>query len=221
MKRTSVGILSGLGRASALRLAMAVALAAAPGSSGVGVTYAQTESVPGLLNFQGRLTNSLDNPLSGGHDFAFAIYPAASGGSPLWSETQSAVPVYNGVLAVRLGAATPIPASAFANPDAYLEIAVDGVTLSPRERLVTAPYAFNARLLQGREAAGFVSTDTAQAIGGAKAFEGQVTLSGSTLTVTGQDAAGYSLALSSGLSAPAGTVSAARFSGDGSALTGV
>ncbi|MBI4423414.1 MAG: hypothetical protein HY554_06795, partial [Elusimicrobia bacterium] len=52
-------------------------------------------------------------------------------------------------------------------------------------------------------------------------MSGPLTLSGSTLTVAGQDAAGYSLALSSGLSAPAGTVSAARFSGDGSALTGV
>ena len=48
---------------------------------------------------------------------------------------------------------------------------------------------------------------------------GQLTLSGSTLTVAGKDANGYSLSLSSGISMPAGTVTAGLFNGNGALLT--
>lgn len=48
---------------------------------------------------------------------------------------------------------------------------------------------------------------------------GQLTLSGSTLTVAGKDASGYSLSLSSGINLPAGTVTAGLFNGSGALLT--
>ncbi len=48
---------------------------------------------------------------------------------------------------------------------------------------------------------------------------GQLTIAGSTLTVTGKDANGYSLSLSSGINMPAGTVTAGLFNGSGASLT--
>ncbi|MFH1619460.1 MAG: hypothetical protein ABIG11_06095 [bacterium] len=53
-----------------------------------------------------------------------------------------------------------------------------------------------------------------QAITGAKTFA-------SSATITGQDGSGYSLGLSSGIYAPAGTIVANLFVGDGSGLSGI
>ncbi|MBI4347064.1 MAG: tail fiber domain-containing protein [Elusimicrobia bacterium] len=194
MKRTNaVGMLRSLRRAAALRLALAAVLALMPGAPGVGVISVQAQTAPSLVNFQGRLTDALDNPITGTRDFRFELWPTATGGTtPLWSEDQAGVAVINGVLAVRLGSTTPIPAAAFAGGDAYLQIIVGGTPLTPRERLVSAPYALNAQLLQGREPGRFVSTDTAaQSIAGAKVFTGQLTVPAPTLFAgAGGDPAG-------------------------------
>lgn len=59
-----------------------------------------------------------------------------------------------------------------------------------------------------------------QYVNGALGTTGSIT-SGSTITATGQDAAGYSLKLSSGINMPAGTVNAGLFVGSGVGLTGL
>ena len=52
--------------------------------------------VPPQINFQGRLTDSSGNPLTGSNfDIKFLIYAAASGGTALWSETQTGISVSN------------------------------------------------------------------------------------------------------------------------------
>ncbi|MBI4347901.1 MAG: hypothetical protein HY553_13675, partial [Elusimicrobia bacterium] len=122
----------------------------------VGVGYAQT--APGLVGFQGRLTDASNNPMNGNQDLTFRIFDAAGGGNLLWSETQFGVPVANGVLAVQLGAAVPISSNVFQGAAAYLEVQVGATVLAPRERLVSVPYAINSRMLEGREFAAFVST---------------------------------------------------------------
>jgi hypothetical protein len=115
------------------------------------LTGASAQSVPTAINFQGRLTDAVNNPLTGSHSFVFEIYSALTGGTQLWTETQGAVTVTNGVLSAQLGSSTPLSAAVFANSAAYLQITVDGVTLSPRQRLITTPFAFNAQSLQGRD----------------------------------------------------------------------
>ena len=130
------------------------------------------------INFQGRLTDSANNPRTGTFTFKFRIYDAPTGGNPLWptSATEDqAITVTNGVFSVQLGAVTPIPVSLFGNPDVYLEVQVfDGSTtetLSPRQKLVSAPYAFNAEMLSGRTTDYFVSTGpVSQTIAGTKTF---------------------------------------------------
>lgn len=140
---------------------------------------AYSQTVPAMISFQGRLTDTLNNPLEGNHNLVFAVYNVPAGGTPLWTETQSPVPAVNGMLTAQLGGVTPIPPEVFSGADAYLEITVDGTVLSPREHLITVPYAFNARLLDGNGAAAFVSTaNVNQIIGGVKTFTGSIDMNG-------------------------------------------
>ncbi|PIU17828.1 MAG: hypothetical protein COT18_11955, partial [Elusimicrobia bacterium CG08_land_8_20_14_0_20_59_10] len=195
---------------------------------------ASAQTPPGLMNFQGRLTDSSNNPLGGPHDFIFAIYDSLAGGFQLWTETQNGVTVVNGVLAAQLGASNALTPSVFSTSDAYLQITVDGVTLSPRQRLITTPYAFSAYSLSGREYTAFVSTDaSAQSIAGEKTFTG-------SLIVTGNGLSAPQLRLTAGVlvsseAAPSlgagvrvstniyivGFSSAAKYYGDGGALSNI
>ena len=145
------------------------------------------QTVPSMISFQGRLTDTLNNPLEGSHDLVFKIYSAAAGGSPLWSETQNGIQASNGTFAAQVGGVTPIPAAVFGGAAAYLEITVDGTTLSPREQLITVPYAFNSQLLEGKDFTAFVSTYTSQTIQGTKTFSGPLNINSSAgLATTNQ-----------------------------------
>jgi trimeric autotransporter adhesin len=157
----------------ASRILLASAFALASWTLGVGVTSAQT-SVPSLLAFQGRLTDASNNPLSGSHSFVFEIYSAGAGGVQLWTETQGAVTVVNGVFSVQLGASTPLSASVFSGGAAYLQITADGVLLTPRERLVTTPYSYMAESLGGLGYAAVMTTGTVQVVTGTKTFTGAI-----------------------------------------------
>lgn len=139
---------------------------------------AAAQTAPSLISFQGRLTDSLNNPLAGSYNFAFAIYAAQTGGSPLWSESQNGITVANGVLMAELGSGTPIQDSVFSAAQRYLEITVNGTTLAPRQRLLSVPYAMNAQALGGRGLSALVSIDTAQIISGAKTFTADISMSG-------------------------------------------
>ncbi|MBI5244804.1 MAG: hypothetical protein HY922_14135, partial [Elusimicrobia bacterium] len=139
------------------------------------------QGAPGLINFQGRLTDSSNNPKTGAHEFAFQLWTASPDGDLLWYETQPNVPVANGIFSVQLGAVTPLPPGLFAGTTLYLQVTADGVVLSPRERLVSSPYAFGAELLHGHSADYFLSTaSVAQQIAGAKTFTGALTIPGPT-----------------------------------------
>ncbi|MCX5785343.1 MAG: fibrinogen-like YCDxxxxGGGW domain-containing protein [Elusimicrobia bacterium] len=191
------------------------------------IPQASAQTPPGLMNFQGRLTDSGNNPLSGPHDFTFGVYDALSGGTQLWTESQTGITVANGVLAVQLGAVAAIPPSVFKNTDAWLQITVDGTALSPRQRLITAPYAFNAYSLSGRAYDAFVSTDaSAQTIAGDKTFTGALTmaqlrLSGNVIVSSETlPALGAGVRISTNVYI-VGFSSAAKYYGDGGGLYNV
>jgi hypothetical protein len=98
-------------------------------------------AVPGTISFQGLLTDSASQPISGLHDLQFSIYDQDTGGTALWTETQS-VSVTAGHFSVELGSAIPIPDSALAGDEAWLEIMVDTDSpITPRTRLTAVPYA--------------------------------------------------------------------------------
>lgn len=105
------------------------------------------QDAPRLLNYQGRLTDTAGLPRNGTFAMGFRIVDA--GGAPLgWAEAQPGVVVNNGFFSVLLGRFTPLTAAVFQGPpaDAYgpvrfLEVTVDGETLAPNIRIVSAAWA--------------------------------------------------------------------------------
>ena len=88
---------------------------------------------PLKINFQGRLEES-GKPAEGAKNFIFGIYGAPAGGSAEWTSQA------NGVFSVVLETGTPANLSTATFSGArYVEITVDGVPLSPRQEMVSAP----------------------------------------------------------------------------------
>jgi hypothetical protein len=110
------------------------------------ITVPAWTEVPEVINYQGKLTDSGGNPLDGTYSMTFYLYDAETGGSDLWHETQS-VDVVAGIYNVKLGAITPLDVSLFTNEhiySLYLEVMVEGETLSPRQRLTSTAFAMKA-----------------------------------------------------------------------------
>jgi len=109
--------------------------------------------VPERINFQGKLLDTSGNPKNGPFSMTFRICDSSGGdcsGAPgrIWTEDQS-VSVSNGVFSVQLGSVTVLTPGVFSSDVRYVEIIVEGQTLSPRERLVASPYAFWASTAAG------------------------------------------------------------------------
>lgn len=102
---------------------------------------------PGVISYQGQLSDANDQPITGHVGMTFRLFDAPSGGTYLWQEryvTDNEVPVNNGLFNVLLGSINPIPASVWNEPALYLEIRVGGETLAPREPVGVVPYALFA-----------------------------------------------------------------------------
>lgn len=114
----------------------------------VGATSAEA-GVPHLLTEEGALFDSNNNPVNGPTRFVFSLYDQPAGGVPLWTETQT-LAVESGIFSARLGASTPLSPATFAGGAEgigrlYLGIRVnDDAELSPRQAVLSAPYALVA-----------------------------------------------------------------------------
>jgi hypothetical protein len=163
---------------------------------------AASAGAPGLLTYQGRLKES-GLPVTAARNVSINICDSLVGGictaSP--SGLQS-VSVVNGLFRTTF----TIPSTISLETGAwYLEVSVNGSAFSPREMLSSNPYAIyasSASTLLANPGASYVSIST-------------------PANFTAQDAAGYSLVLSSGINATAGVFRAKAFFGDGSGLTGL
>lgn len=115
------------------------------------------QTVPGLINYQGRVTDLSGAPLSGSTvSMRFELYDGDTGGaSLLWGETQKDVSHNNGIYSVILGSVKPIPSSVLSGGTVYLEVKARGETLSPRQRLTSTPYAANSDMLDGMDSTDF------------------------------------------------------------------
>lgn len=101
--------------------------------------------VPATIAFQGYLTDGGGAPLVGTVNLDLALYDAASGGTVLWSETQTSIGVSGGVFSIALGGVTPLPTALFDGTSLFLGIRVDGsAELAPRTELRTSPFAFRS-----------------------------------------------------------------------------
>ncbi|MBI3098845.1 MAG: hypothetical protein HYY93_11485 [Planctomycetes bacterium] len=107
------------------------------------------------LNIQGRLTDNAGACQTGGFTFVLRLCNAPAGGV-LFSETQ-AVTVADGIYNIEFGGATGggIPVANFNTTDLYIEIEVNTEVLTPRTKLTSVAFAYNADTLDGQDSAAF------------------------------------------------------------------
>jgi len=98
-------------------------------------------NVPNLIDYQGRLTDASENPLDGSYSIVFSIYDVDTGGTALWSETQT-IDVNEGLFQVILGSNTSLSEDLFDGSELWIGINVesDG-EMSPRTKIVSVPYS--------------------------------------------------------------------------------
>ena len=103
-------------------------------------------SVPSMMNYQGVLSDpTTGDPVpDGDYEIRFALYDVASGGTALWTETQT-VPVENGLFSVLLGSVNPLSPGDFTGAT-YLGVKVGAdAEMTPRLQIVSVPYAIHAQ----------------------------------------------------------------------------
>ncbi|MFH2203875.1 MAG: hypothetical protein ABIJ96_12210 [Elusimicrobiota bacterium] len=108
------------------------------------MTY-DTGTVPGGINFQGRLAND-GTAVTGQRNLVFRLYDAAEGGTLLWQSLLLSTQFEEGIFGVTLD----IPTDALMGAGMkYLEFEVNNIILLPREPLRPVPYARIAEVVEG------------------------------------------------------------------------
>jgi len=115
--------------------------------------FAFPAGVPQMINYQGRLTDQLGNPLDGNYDLTFRLFDAATSGNIKWQETHGSVPVSEGIFSLMLGSLNPIDSLSFEG-EYWLEIVVNGETLSNRHKIASVGYAYHALVSDSAKVAG-------------------------------------------------------------------
>ena len=95
-------------------------------------------NVPKHLSYQGLLTKANGKGVQdGAYQIIFRLYPVIDSDTPFWEEAQD-VDIYDGIISVTLGKTVSIDAIP---SEAYLEIEIEGTTLSPRQEMTSVFYA--------------------------------------------------------------------------------
>jgi hypothetical protein len=123
----------------------------------LGQSSARAEA-PARFNFTGTLDDADGNPAEGSFDVTFRIAGAATGGSVLWSETQT-IDAAGGVFTAELGGQTALDENVFRSQSSlWLELEVDGDVLAPRLAIDSVPWALYANRAAGLECTGCVGS---------------------------------------------------------------
>ena len=95
-------------------------------------------SIPKTLSYQGLLTKENGSPVvDGAYTITFRFYTALTGGDMIWEEIQE-ININDGIIGATLGLTNPVD---FTSDEAYLEIVVGDVPLTPRQGLTSVLYA--------------------------------------------------------------------------------
>ena len=105
------------------------------------------------FSYQGRLLDDSGEPVADGdYEMTISIYQVATGGTEVFSQTQT-IPVENGLFTTAVGPAEDMDPEIFSQPT-WMEVAVEGEVLAPRQRLQGSPFAFSlasGAVVQGQE----------------------------------------------------------------------
>lgn len=106
-------------------------------------------AAPGVINYQGRLTDAGGNPIITSVNVTFTFWNAESGGSQLgggFSDTDSVTPDEDGLYATLIGDAPGnlVTDSIFSGDSVWLNVNVGGEDLIPRLRMTSVGYAVKA-----------------------------------------------------------------------------
>ncbi|MCD4737668.1 MAG: hypothetical protein K8R89_00195 [Anaerolineae bacterium] len=114
------------------------------------------------FTYQGRLTDENGTPLNGDYSFTFRLYKSDTGGTALYEETKT-LTVEDGLFDTEVGPTSIVAGigTEDLSQPLWLEVEVDTETLTPRQRLYGAPYAFT--LMPGA----YISTTMSTVIHGA------------------------------------------------------
>jgi len=97
--------------------------------------------VPPLIRYQGTLTDGNGAPLTGSHNLTFRFYDAAIGGTKMWEEIQTNIPLTQGAFSVLLGQVAPLSLNFDIN--CWMAVSVDGAAeLTPRTQVASVPNAY-------------------------------------------------------------------------------
>ncbi|MEO0099746.1 MAG: hypothetical protein ABIL04_02000 [candidate division WOR-3 bacterium] len=102
-------------------------------------------SIPLLLNYQGKITDNIGNPVrDSSYSVTFRLFNVPSGGTAFWNETQT-IQTRAGLFHTLLGSVTPIPSLPL-DGNLYLEMQVNpNPAMTPRVRIVSSAYSYIAR----------------------------------------------------------------------------
>lgn len=116
-------------------------------------------AVPHLIRYQGTAVDTQGTPLEGPYTLTFRLYPAETGGTALWTETQPSVPLTKGQFSILLGQITSLQSVDWTQP-LWLSVQVNGEPeLAPRQRITSVPLAVTAERLAGPLATSSLSDD--------------------------------------------------------------
>jgi len=106
-------------------------------------------AAPGLIHYQGRLTNPSGQPITTPVDITFTFWSAETGGAQLgsgFSDTDTVTPDASGIYSTLIGddPGNLIPASIFAGNSIWLNVRINLENLTPRGRIVSVGYALRS-----------------------------------------------------------------------------
>ncbi len=97
--------------------------------------------VPATMIYQGKLTDTYGLGVNDTLDMELSIFDVETGGITIWSMPASDVQILHGLFTVEIG-----PLDIPFDGQYWLEIAIEGDILSPRNRLTSSAYSFRAAI---------------------------------------------------------------------------
>jgi len=137
------------------------------------ITYA---AIPRVINYQGKLTDKDDNPLSGNFLVTFRFYDSEKAGQAVWEEGHI-LNIKNGVFNVLMGSVKPLEIDF--NKDLWLtlEVASDG-EMAPRIKLASSAYALNAKAIDMINSSQLLRNDIDSVMSGSLTLKKNLVLKG-------------------------------------------